>query len=40
MKVSHIDAMTLAGGGLLVEPVPVAATHTAQDFSPIFLPKS
>jgi hypothetical protein len=32
--------MTLADRGLLVEPVPVAATHAAHNFSPVFLPKS
>jgi hypothetical protein len=32
--------MTLAGRGLLIEPVPVAATHAAMIFSPFFLPKS
>jgi hypothetical protein len=40
MKVSHIDAMTLAGRGFLIEPVPVAATRAAYNFPPVFLPKS
>ena len=41
VKVAHVHAVTFAGSGLLVEPVPVAATHTAhKNFSLLFLPKS
>jgi hypothetical protein len=32
--------MTLAGSCFLIEPVPVAATHAAHNFLPVFLPKS
>jgi hypothetical protein len=32
--------VTFAGSGFLIEPVPVAATHAAHNFLPIFLPKS
>jgi hypothetical protein len=40
MEVPHIYALTLAGSGFLIEPVPVAAAYAAHDFSPVFLPKS
>src|SRR5215216_2832140 len=36
MEISHIDAMTLIGSGLLIEPVPVAASHAAHNFSLAF----
>jgi hypothetical protein len=37
VEVAHIYAMTLAGGSLLIEPVPVAAGNAAQSFSsPLF----
>src|SRR5215208_436029 len=40
VKVADIYAMAFVGRGLLVEPVPVAATHAAhENFSPLFLPK-
>src|SRR5918995_1707517 len=32
MKVPHIDALTFAGSGFLIEPVPVAASHAAHNF--------
>src|SRR5215208_377826 len=32
VEISHVHAMTLAGRGLLVEPVPVAATYAAHNF--------
>jgi hypothetical protein len=32
--------VTFIGRGLLIEPVPVATPHAAQDFPPVFLPKS
>jgi hypothetical protein len=41
VEVAHVYAMTLANGGLFIEPVPVAASHAAhKNFSPVFLPKS
>jgi hypothetical protein len=39
MEIANIYAETFVGSGLLVEPVPVAATH-AHNFLPVFLPKS
>jgi hypothetical protein len=40
VEVAHIHAVTLAGRGLLIEPVPIAASHAAQNNLPVFLPKS
>jgi hypothetical protein len=40
IEIPHVYAMTLIGSGLLIEPVPVAATYAAQNFLLVFLPKS
>jgi hypothetical protein len=40
MEVAHVHAVTFIGSGFLIEPVPVAATHAAYNFLPVFLPKS
>jgi hypothetical protein len=40
MEVADVDALALVGGGLLVEPVPAAATCAAHDFLPVILSKS
>ena len=41
VKVAHVHAVTLIARGLLIEPVPVAASLAAhKNFSPLFLPTS
>jgi hypothetical protein len=40
MEVSYIYALTLAGRGLLIEPVPVAGSYAAQLFASHFFSKS
>jgi hypothetical protein len=36
VKVADIYAMAFVGGGLLIEPVPITATHAAHNFLPSF----